>query len=429
MVFGALCKYALRRPALLQLSRKLNLLEYQSKILMNEYDLAVQDFRIAASVEDSENIVAAFKPPLYVIKAQVQAGGRKLGHFADGFQGGIHMTEDPSEVPLIVSKMIGNRLITNQTSADGVAVNEVMIAEAVNLKRERYLAILLDRESTCPVVVVSSEGGVNIEELARKSPSSIHREKINIDEGVTKEKANKIATALGFQQGTPQSESCAEQIIRLYKLFTDLDCLQVEVNPLGETVEGKVISLDAKFVFDSNAIYRQPRVAALAAESRRMEVEAAGPNSIPALEFAAENHGLTYIGLPSGNIGCMVNGAGLAMATLDLLSLFSGRPANFLDLGGRANQSDVAFAIKTLTADKRIRCILINIFGGIVNCKMVAQGIVEACKAEAPKVPIVVRLEGTNAVEGRGVLEAYGHNIKVATGMEEAAKLACVAVK
>ncbi|BHF60081.1 Succinate--CoA ligase [GDP-forming] subunit beta, mitochondrial [Sparganum proliferum] len=325
--------------------------------------------------------------------------------------------------------MIGNRLITKQTSAEGVSVNEVMIAEAVNLKKERYLAILLDRESTCPVVVVSSEGGVNIEDLARKSPSSIHREKIDIVEGVTKEKANKIATALGFKQGTPQSRSCAEQIIRLYRLFTDLDCLQVEINPLGETVEGKVVNLDAKFVFDSNAIYRQPRVAALAAESRRLEVEASGPNSIPALEFAAENHGLSYIGLPSGNIGCMVNGAGLAMATLDLLSMFNGRPANFLDLGGRANQSDVAFAIRTLTSDERIRCILINIFGGIVNCKMVAEGIVEACKSEAPKVPVIVRLEGTNAVEGRKFLEAYGRDITVVAGMEEAAKLACASVK
>ncbi|VDM03936.1 unnamed protein product [Schistocephalus solidus] len=301
---------------------------------------------------------------------------------------------------------------------------KVMIAEAVNLKKERYLAIVLDRESTCPVVVVSSEGGINIEDLARRSPASIHREKIDIIEGVTQETANKVATALGFKQGNPQWKSCAEQIIRLYKLFTDLDCLQsiaechltiaydsvpmkvlrsdwtcfralcechlkantlshpfpvgpylrdyipsslpatrysteffleqVEVNPLGETVEGKVVNLDAKFVFDSNAIYRQPRVAALAAESRRLEVESAGPNSIPALEFAAENHGLTYIGLPSGNIGCMVNGAGLAMATLDILGLFNGRPANFLDLGGRANQSDVAFAIRTLTCE----CIL-----------------------------------------------------------------------
>ncbi|KAM7540122.1 hypothetical protein Aperf_G00000030267 [Anoplocephala perfoliata] len=425
MSFGRLNILLRSAPKFLTFCRNLNLPEYQSKILMNEYDLAVQDFRIASSVEEAERIVAAFKPNLYVLKAQVQAGGRKLGKFAGGGGSGIQFTNDPQEVPLIVSKMIGNRLVTKQTTADGVVVNTVMIAEAVDLKKERYLAILLDREHCCPIVVTSVEGGVNIEEIARAKPDAIKKEPIDLEEGMSDAKASKIASSLGFAPGSAQHNFMCSQLKNLYNLFVDLDCLQVEINPLGEREDGSLVNMDAKFAFDSNAVYRQPRVAALAAQSRKLEVEAAGEQSLLALETTAEAHGLNYIGLPEGDIGCMVNGAGLAMATLDLLSLHKGRAANFLDLGGKASQEDVEFALQTLTFDDRVKCILINIFGGIVNCRMVAEGIVAAYRKHRPQVPLVVRLEGTNATEGREVLAKAGLNIHVAKDMEEAAILAC----
>ncbi|EUB57239.1 Succinyl-CoA ligase [GDP-forming] subunit beta [Echinococcus granulosus] len=446
MSFGATRKLLSNSPKLLQFRRSFNLPEYQSKILMNEYDLAVQDFRIASSVEEAERIVASFKPNLYVLKAQVQAGGRKLGHFATGGGSGIQFTNDPQEVPIIVSKMIGNRLVTKQTTADGVVVNtvcfypilpplfqylhasdfkQVMIADAVNLKKERYLAILLDREACCPVVVTSVEGGVNIEDVARTNPDTINREFIDLQEGMTDKKAGAISCSLGFPPGFTQHKFMCSQLKNLYNLFVDLDCLQVEINPLGEKEDGSLVNMDAKFSFDNNAVYRQPRVAALAAQSRKLDLEAAGEHSLLALETSAEAHGLNYIGLPDGTIGCMVNGAGLAMATLDLLSLHRGRAANFLDLGGKASQADVEFALQTLASDDRVKCILINIFGGIVNCRMVAEGIVAACRRQKPRVPLVVRLEGTNSTEGRDVLRAPGLDIHIAKDMEEAASMAC----
>ncbi|VDM33770.1 unnamed protein product [Hydatigera taeniaeformis] len=425
MAFGALKKLLVNSSKLLQFRRSFNLPEYQSKILMNEYDLAVQDFRIASSVEEAERIVAAFKPNLYVLKAQVQVGGRKLGHFSSGGGSGIQFTNDPQEVPIIVSKMIGNRLVTKQTTPDGVVVNTVMIADAVDLKKERYLAILLDREACCPVVITSIEGGVNIEDVARASPDSIRQEFIDLQEGMTDAKSGSIACSLGFNHGSSQHTFMCSQLKNLYNLFVDLDCLQVEINPLGEREDGSLVNMDAKFSFDNNAVYRQPRVAALAAQSRKLDVEAAGEHSLLALETSADAHGLNYIGLPDGTIGCMVNGAGLAMATLDLLSLHHGRAANFLDLGGKASQTDVEFALQTLTADNRVKCILINIFGGIVNCRMVAEGIVAACLRQKPQVPLVVRLEGTNSMEGREVLRAAGLGIHIAKDMEEAADMAC----
>ncbi|VDK41318.1 unnamed protein product [Taenia asiatica] len=425
MSFCAIKKLLANSPRLLQFRRSFNLPEYQSKILMNEYDLAVQDFRIASSVEEAERIVAAFKPKLYVLKAQVQVGGRKLGYFSTGGGSGIQFTNDPQEVPIIVSKMIGNRLVTKQTTSDGVVVNTVMIADAVDLKKERYLAILLDREACCPVVITSVEGGVNIEDVARTNPDAINREFIDLQEGMTGTKSANIACSLGFSPGSTQHTFMCSQLKNLYNLFVDLDCLQVEINPLGEREDGSLVNMDAKFSFDNNAVYRQPRVAALAAQSRKLDVEAAGEHSLLALETSADAHGLNYIGLPDGTIGCMVNGAGLAMATLDLLSLHRGRAANFLDLGGKASQTDVEFALHTLTSDDRVKCILINIFGGIVNCRMVAEGILAACRRQKPQVPLVVRLEGTNSMEGREVLRAPGLDIHIAKDMEEAASMAC----
>ncbi len=235
-----------------------------------------------------------------------------------------------------------------------------MIAEAIKLKKERYLAILLDRDACCPIVVTSSEGGVNIEDTAKTNPDAIKKEKIDLQEGMSGRfsydlnfffqdaKAATISTSLGFPQGSAQHKFMCEQLKRLYTLFVELDCLQVEINPLGESEDGSIVNMDAKFSFDNNAAYRQPRVSALAAQSRKLEVEAAGADSLLAFETDAEAHGLNYIGLEGGNIGCMVNGAGLAMATLDILSLYNGKAANFLDLGGKASKSDVEFALQTL---------------------------------------------------------------------------------
>jgi len=388
--------------------RYLNLQEYQSKKLMQEGGVTVQKFMIADTVEDAENIANDFKVSEFVIKAQILAGGRGKGTFDNGFKGGVHLTKVPGDVSELVKNMLGAKLSTKQTPPGGVLVNKVMVAEALDITRETYFAILMDRQHNGPVMVGSPEGGVDIEEVAATKPEAIFTEPIDINKGILPEQALQMAKNLQFT-GEKLKEA-AQQIERLYELFMKVDATQVEINPFGETPDGKVVCFDAKINFDDNAEYRQKNIFAMhdTSETDPREVQAA-------------KHNLNYIGM-DGNIGCLVNGAGLAMATMDIIKIHGGEPANFLDCGGGVTEGQVLEAFKILTSDPQVKAILVNIFGGIVNCATISNGIINAAKEINLSVPVVARLEGTNVDEARQLIENSGLAITPANSFEEAAQ-------
>uniref|UniRef100_A0A8C8JEW2 Succinate--CoA ligase [GDP-forming] subunit beta, mitochondrial n=1 Tax=Oncorhynchus tshawytscha TaxID=74940 RepID=A0A8C8JEW2_ONCTS len=366
--------------------RWLNLQEYQSKKLMQESGVTVQRFYVADNAPDALQAAKRLGAKEIVLKAQILAGGRGKGVFDSGLKGGVHLTKDPSVVGELANRMLGYSLTTKQTPKEGVKVKTVMVAEALDITRETYFAILMDRACNGPVMVGSPQGGMDIEEVADKTPELIFKEVIDIFEGVRDDQAVRMAANLGFKG--PLERQAADQIKRLYDLFLKVDATQVEVNPLGETPEGQVVCFDAKINFDDNAEFRQKAVFALddMSESDPTETEAA-------------KWDLKYIGL-DGNIACFVNGAGLAMATCDIIDLHGGKPANFLDLGGGVKEKQVYEAFKLLTADPKVEAILVNIFGGIVNCAIIANGITKACRELELKVPLVVRLEGGYSTGG-----------------------------
>jgi len=418
-----ICKTARLTPRLLKASpataavvtgsgqqRNLNLLEYQAKGLLQDYGVTVQKFRVATNPAEAKGIPGDFPCSEYVIKAQVLAGGRGKGHFDNGFKGGVHLTKDPSQVPDLCTSMIGNRLITKQTPADGIPVSKVMVAEAIDITRETYFCIVMDREHNGPVIVASPDGGVDIEEVAEKTPERIMKQPVDIHTGVTDEMATKIAQFLGFTGDlVPQ---CAEQIKNLYTVFINVDCTQLEVNPLAETPQGMVYTADAKLGFDDNASFRQRAIFDMedTTESEPREVEAA-------------KHNLNYVQM-DGNIGCLVNGAGLAMATMDIIKLYGGEPANFLDVGGSVQEAQVKEAFRIITEDSKVKAILVNVFGGIVNCATIANGIVNACKSIDLKVPLIVRLEGTNVDAAKKIVADSGLTIHSASDLDDAARKA-----
>jgi len=377
---------------------------------MADNGITVQRFQMAGNKDDALKISKdpKFKVREYVIKAQILAGGRGKGTFSNGFKGGVHLTKDPSTVAGIVEQMVGNRLSTKQTPKGGVMVSKVMVAEALDIERETYFAILLDREHNGPVMVGSPFGGMDIEEVAEKNPEAIFTEPIDIDKGISDEQATRMAKNLRFE-GKKMNQA-AEQIKRLYNLFCKVDATQVEINPFAETPEGQVVCFDAKINFDDNAEFRQKKIFAEedTTESDPREVE-------------ASKYDLNYIGM-DGNIGCLVNGAGLAMATMDIVKLHGGEPANFLDVGGGATEGQVYQAFRLLTADVHVKAILVNVFGGIVNCATIANGIVNASKAIGINVPVVVRLEGTNVDQAKKILRDSGLPLTPANDFEDAAK-------
>lgn len=387
--------------------RLLNLHEFQSKKLMADNGIHVQRFQMAATLQDAQQIAKSFKVKEFVIKAQVLAGGRGKGVFSTGFKGGVHLTKDPQKVPEIVKAMLGHNIVTKQTSKLGVRVRQVMIAEALDISRETYFAILMDRDTGGPVMVGSPRGGIDIEEVAARFPEAIFQDPIDIGLGISDEQAEKMAANLEFK-GSQLTEA-AQQIQQLYDLFLKVDATQVEINPFGETPDGQVVCFDAKINFDDNASFRQKEIFALddMSETDAREVEAA-------------KHSLNYIGM-DGNIGCLVNGAGLAMATMDLIKLHGGLPANFLDVGGGVTEGQVYHAFKILTSDSQVKAILVNVFGGIVNCATIANGIVNAAKSIRMTIPIVVRLEGTNVEEARQILNNSGLTITSGVSFEDAA--------
>lgn len=386
--------------------RSLNLLEYQSKNLLREHGVAVQNF-VVVDQKTNLNELEKFRCNEYVLKAQILAGGRGKGYFDNGLNGGIKVAKDLEEIKLIANKMLGHKLITKQTPKEGIEVKEIMVTDCIKIIKETYISIILDRKHDGPVLIASPEGGVDIESIAEKSSNLIKYYVIDIIEGVTNEKALEIAKFLQFSKSSQQK--AAEEIQKLWHFFQNADCTQIEINPFAESEDGRIISVDAKLNFDDNAKFRQPKIFASQdqSESDPREVE-------------ASKHNLNYIGM-DGNIGCLVNGAGLAMATMDLIKLHGGEPANFLDVGGTVKEEQVRAAITIITSDPKVQSVLINIFGGIVNCSIIAQGIIGALKTIPLKVPLVVRLAGNNASNAKKMLKESNLPIITADGFDEAA--------
>ncbi len=391
----------------------MNIHEYQAKELLQKFDVATTRGSVAATLDDAEQIADELGDVDIVVKAQIYAGGRGKGTFKNGFKGGVHVRKTPAEVREVAAKMLGQILVTHQTGPAGRTVNKVLVAESADIAREIYFAILLDRATAAPLVVASTEGGVEIEAVAAKSPEKIIREAIDPLAGLQPFQARKIAKQLGFESS--QLKNASKLFEGLYRTFIAFDCSMVEVNPLVVTIKGEVLALDAKFNFDDNALYRHPEIAAL------RDVAQEDPR-----EVEASKHGLNYIGL-DGNIACLVNGAGLAMATMDIIKFYGGEPANFLDVGGGANEQQVTEAFKILLADKKVKAILVNIFGGIMKCDVIAQGIINAAKTIKLSVPVVVRLEGTNVEQAKQLLKESGLALITAGDLADAAQKAVAA--
>src|SRR5436189_480053 len=391
----------------------MNIHEYQARQLLQKFEVATTRGKVASTLDEAEQIARELGDVDLVVKAQIHAGGRGKGTFRNGFKGGVHIRKTSAEVRELAEKMLGQILVTHQTGLAGRVVNKVLVAESAEIAREIYFAVLLDRATAAPLIVASTEGGVEIETVAAKSPEKIIREAIDPLAGLQPFQTRKLAKQLGFESS--QLKSGSKLFEGLYRTFVAFDCSMIEVNPLVVTTSGEVLALDAKFNFDDNALYRHPEIAALrdVAEEDPREVE-------------ASKHGLSYIGL-DGDIACLVNGAGLAMATMDIIKFYGGEPANFLDVGGSATEEQVTEAFKILIGDKKVKAILVNIFGGIIKCDVIAQGIINAAKTVKLSVPLVVRLEGTNVERGKQLLKESGLALIAADDLEDAAQKAVAA--
>jgi succinyl-CoA synthetase beta subunit len=385
----------------------MNIHEFQAKELLKRFGIPVPRGKVAQSPEEAAAIARELGG-LCVVKAQIHAGGR-------GKAGGVKLVRSPEEAKSKAQELLGKKLVTHQTGPEGREIRRLLIEEGLNIAREMYLAIVLDRSAGRPAVIASAEGGVEIEEVAQRSPEKILREAIDPAVGLLPFQARRVAFGLALPQ--EQVGPMIALLQGLYRAFMELDCSQAEINPLLLTKEGKLVALDAKMNFDNNALFRHPDIEAL------RDLSEEDPREIEASKF-----GLSYISL-DGNIGCMVNGAGLAMATMDIIKLYGGEPANFLDVGGGASKQTVAEAFKILLSDSRVRGVLINIFGGIMRCDIIAQGVVDAAREMSVKIPLVVRLQGTNVELGREILSESGLAIIPAETMSEAGEKIVKAVK
>lgn len=383
--------------------------EYQAKEILKKYGIPIPFGKVAFTVDEAYQIAKEIKENI-VLKAQIHAGGRGKGVFIDGFEGGVKKAKDPEEAKIFASKMLNNILITHQTGKEGKKVEKLYITEASNIKKEYYIGIVFDRAKECNVIMATYEGGVEIEKVAEESPEKIKKVWIHPLIGIQEYQIREIAFFLGFKDKL--FNDFVKFLSLLYKAHDDMDATLTEVNPLVETMEGELVALDAKMNFDDNALFRHPEIL----EMRDITEE-------DPLEVEASKYDLNYIRL-DGTIGCMVNGAGLAMATMDVITLEGGRPANFLDVGGSATALRVKNAFRILLMDKNVKSVLINIFGGIVRCDVIAEGVIEARKEIDVKVPVVVRLNGTNADIGMQMLKNSGFLFHTAKDLKEAAKLA-----
>lgn len=386
----------------------MNIHEYQAHELLHRFGVAAPRGKVAATPAEAEEVARSIDASQWVIKAQIHAGGRGKGTFKNGFEGGVHLCKSPEAIRDTAEKMLGQTLVTHQTGPEGRVVRHVLVAEAVDLARELYFAILMDRATAAPMIVASTEGGVDIEKVAEETPDLILREPVHPALGLQPYQARKLSRQLGL--APDQIRPASKLFEGLAKLFLASDCSLAEINPLVVTKDGRVQALDAKINFDDNALYRHPEIA----ELRDREEE--DPR-----EVAASEHNLNYIGL-TGSIGCMVNGAGLAMATMDIIKKHGGDPANFLDVGGGANEEQVTEAFKILCSDDKVKAILVNIFGGIMQCDIIAQGIIGAMHNVDLHVPLVVRLEGTNVEKGKKLLEDSDLPIITASDLGDAAQ-------
>ncbi|PNW70053.1 hypothetical protein CHLRE_17g703700v5 [Chlamydomonas reinhardtii] len=414
---GKLLKQATGSLAALSQCQQLrffNVHEYQGAQIMSKFGVNVPPGIPATTLDEVKKAVdqMADEKGEVVIKSQILAGGRGLGKFTNGLQGGVHIVPKAKALEL-AKQMLGATLVTKQTGPAGKPVNTLLISKKMKLKREMYFAILLDRKTAGPMMIGCSEGGTSIEDLAEKFPEKIIKIPIDIRVGITDAQAMQMVEGLRV---TGDKAAAAKQIKALYTLFDKSDCTMVEVNPLAEGLDGSLIAADAKLGFDDNAAYRQKPIFDMKDESQ-----------IDPREVAASKYDLNYIGL-DGSIGCMVNGAGLAMATMDIIKMHGGAPANFLDVGGSANEQQVVEAFKILTGDKQVKAILVNIFGGIMKCDVIASGIVNAAKQVGVQVPLVVRLEGTNVARGKEILATSGMTIITADDLDDAAKKAVASI-
>jgi len=404
-------------------ARLLNLHEYQSKDLLEKFQVRVQKGKMAETANDAYEVAKWIKSENpdaeLILKAQVHAGGRGKGSFDSGLKGGVQICDTPEQVRDYTKQMLGYNLVTHQTGPEGQLCQKVLINEGIAIDTEKYIAFLMDRETDGPCIVASPKGGMDIEDVAETDPSAIHTVIIDPRIGIQPEQSEKVARALEFPEH--KIEMAQSEIENLYELFMESDAVQVEINPFAEgSVPGgeqdQIFCVDAKLGFDDNASYRQKEVFAM----RDLSVE--DPRDV-----AAEEAGLNYIGL-DGNIGCMVNGAGLAMATMDIIKLYGGNPANFLDVGGGATADQVAEALGILTSDSQVKAILINIFGGIMRCDTIAEGVIQAVDRVDIKVPLIVRVEGTNVEQGRAMLEASDFGFITASDLDDAAQKAVASI-
>ena len=384
----------------------MNLHEYQSKQLFAEYGIPVPEGIAADTADAAVSAAEELGGDLWVVKAQVHAGGR-------GKAGGVKLARSKDEVRQYAADMLGTQLVTHQSGPEGLPVNTVYVEAGSDIERELYLSMLVDREVSKVAFIASAAGGMDIEEVAAKTPEQIFTVAVSVDAGLQPYQARQLAFGLGLDKH--QMRQFGDLVQKLYRLFWECDASLVEVNPLIVTKAGDVVALDAKINIESNALFRQPRLTAL------RDLSQEDPK-----EREAAEHDLNYVSL-DGNIACMVNGAGLAMATMDLIKLHGGEPANFLDVGGGATSERVAAAFKLILSNESVAAILVNIFGGIVRCDLIAQGIITAVKEVGVSVPVVVRLEGTNVDKGRQLLADSGLDIIAADDLTDAAKKAVAA--
>ncbi len=393
----------------------MNIHEYQARELFGKFGVATQPGRVASTPEEAEKIATELGTKQVIVKAQIHAGGRGKGTFKSGFKGGVHLATSPADARGFAEKMIGQTLVTHQTGPEGKLVGKVFVGEAVDISKELYFAILQDRATSGYTIIASTEGGVNIEEVAEHSPEKITHEHIHPTLGFQSYQGRKLAVALGLRG--PLMNQAVKLFTNLFKLFLSADCSMVEINPLVITTDGRLMALDAKFNFDDNALFRHPEIVAMRDKSEE------DPREVAASEF-----NLNYIGL-DGNIACLVNGAGLAMATMDIIQHYGGKPANFLDVGGGASKEQVTAAFKIILSDTAVKGILVNIFGGIMDCDIIANGVIAAAKEVSIKIPLVVRLEGNNVAAGKKTLAASGLALLSADTLDDAAQKIVAAVK
>jgi len=382
--------------------------EYQAKEILRKFNVPVPQGKVAFSADEAVQAAKEIGGELWVVKAQIHAGGRGKG-------GGVKVARNLDEVRDFAAQMLGMNLVTHQTGPEGRTVKRILIEQGINIDRELYLGITLDRSNSKNVVMASTEGGVEIEKVAAETPEKILKELIDPEVGFQACQARKLAFGLGLKDN--QHKNAIKFLTALYKAYETTDASLAEINPLVVTKEGDVIALDAKINFDDNALFRHPEI-----------MEYRDLNEEEPLEIEASKFNLNYIKL-DGNVGCMVNGAGLAMGTMDIIKLAGGQPANFLDVGGTASKETVANGFKIILSDPNVKAILINIFGGIVRCDRVAQGVIDAVKEIHVQLPIVIRLEGTNAKEAGELLQKSGLNFEVAGSLQDAASKVTAVLK